>query len=395
MALRWVRPRAESNGSGTSYEDALNTFAGLTWGAHHYLVDGGTLRETITFGAGSNGARLFALNPLDPPIVDCEDTRASGIDLNAKVGCTVAGFMVVNQNAAPTNAGIRVSGSGHRVIGNFFRNCRVDIHVNNSAGNLIWGNGTELGNALTLTIAYHVRINGATSTGNRVGGGSIATGAALTYGTGIEVYAGQDNRVERYRITARSIDGILLRAAATGNRVISNGLYGDLKDCVALENAHGNFVHNNSVRQDGGIGSTYPCIKLGNDFGAGDPSDENEVRNNMLWSATGLPIVLNQAGPANTFNGDRIWRAAGGTIARLDLFGGATDNFRSFAQWQADGYDADGTNADADWDDQLLLHAGSDLLTAGVDLGYLRDINGRQCRRHVGAYGRAQMLVTA
>lgn len=35
--------------------------------------------------------------------------------------------------------------------------------------------------------------------------------------------------------------------------------------------------------------------------------------------------------------------------------------------------------------------AGSPLLTDGADLGYRRDIRGFQSRRHIGAYGAAQL----
>jgi hypothetical protein len=113
MAEVWVRPRKETNGDGSSYENALNTFVGHTYSANIYRVAGGILRETIT--SGSNDAVFEALDFKDPPIIDCEVTRASGINLNLKLRNQVTGFKIINQKADAPNAAIRVTGSNHSI----------------------------------------------------------------------------------------------------------------------------------------------------------------------------------------------------------------------------------------------------------------------------------------
>lgn len=396
MALKHVNPRAETNGNGNSYETAYNTFAGLTWGSDYYRVYPGILRETVTFGASN--AKIIGAEPDDMPVIDCENSRTSGINLNGASSCEVAWITVINQNAAPANAGIRVTGSGHYIHHNLTRNCYVGIHANNSANNRIVENWVDCGNPLTPSIAYGIRLNGGSCTGNRVVGNRVySTAVGMEFIATIEFYAaGTGNWQDGNIVTCPMGDGPSLRLGTTGCYQVRNLIYGpQILDGLVIEGSSGNFTWNNTVFHPGDVESHFgPVFKMGDEFGAGTPSANNDVANNLFVSL-GTKNVMNlvEIGTGNTFRNNRLWRPSGGNIVNLDT--GAGVSALTFAQWQAAGFSTDETFLAPDVTDGYRPLPGSALLTAGVDLDYLRDIEGKQGKSFIGAYNAAMLREVA
>jgi parallel beta-helix repeat protein len=391
MALRYVNPRAETNGDGLSYETAYNTFAGLTWGAHTYLVYPGTLRETITFGAGSNGAKMLGFDPHDKPVVDCENTRNSGIDLNAKVGCEIARIRVINQNAAPANAGIRVTGSANHVHHNELANCQTGIHVNASSGNKVERNDVDCGNPLTPSIAYGIRVNNVVSENNIVQYNRLfSTAVGMTFLTAVQCYqVGTGNRLQYNVVTCPQGDGPSFRFGTSGCYMVGNVVYGQgTLDGLVVEGSSGNFIWNNTVIHVGDIPTHFgPGLKMGDEFGAGTPSANNDIANNVLVSlGPNNCMNLVTIGAGNTFRGNRLWRPSGGGIINLNT--GSGTSLLTFSEWQAAGLSTGDTFSEPmlNSDGRPLLD--STLIGAGVHLGYRTDIEGRQFHNPptIGAY---------
>ncbi len=386
MAFVYLDTSLGVNGDG-SIGSPYNTMAGHTWaqGDVVHIKAGTTVLETIT--PTQNGITFVRYGDGPKPIIDMENTRANGINLNTRTGCIVHGIKFANQDAAPPNAGIRVTGSAHIIRQCAFENCRIAMHLNNSPDNLVVYNDFDIGNANTLGIAYAVRMNGASTAGNVIMWNTIAHSVDLDYGTMFEIYGAENNIVTHNIMTARACDGMLMREGATGNLFAFNAIYGNTKDCIAIESANGNIIRNNSVNQYGGMGSTFPCMKLGDDFGAGTPSDLNEIYDNIFVSTNAYPIVLSNAGTGNIFDGNRVYKSLDpdGDYVRYDV-GGLSNNFLTFAEWQAEGYDANGDNSIVELTDNCIPLRPSNLLHAsnnGIKM-YLNRLHGRNT---VGAYG--------
>lgn len=401
MALKYVRPRKETNGSGDSYEDALNTFAGLTWGAHTYLVDGGTLRETITFSA--SGARLVALNMADRPVVDCEATRASGINLNSTTNCEVAGFAVTGQNAAAVNAAIRVTGSGHHIHHCYTYNNRHGIHLNGSANNRIRHNVVDVGRADDLAQGWGIRLNGSGSTGNDVEFNRVVSTRAVpslyivgsVFGHGIELSGAVANRVRYNELSAAMCDQIMLRATADDNLVEGNACYGTgMLDGIDALNSDGNILRLNTVIHPGDVpGHAGPCMAIGDDYGTGVAATNTTVAYNLLWADNRLCMSIRPLGAGFASVGNRLYRTNGEGDAVCNVNEGAGFVATNMAAWLAKGYVTSDTFGDPLVGVRGVPIPGSPLLTGRADGIARRDIRGFQSRKHIGAYGQATLMV--
>jgi hypothetical protein len=396
MALKHVNPNAASNGDGDSYDTAYNTFAGLTWGANTYKVYPGTLRETVTFGAGSNGAKLLGSDASDKPVIDCENTRASGVNLNSRVGCEVANIRVINQNAAVPNAGIRVTGSAHHIHHNETFNCQAGIHVNVSASNRIEHNYIDCGNPLTPTIAYGIRVNGAAATANIVRRNTIrSTATGMTFMSSIQMYETVSGGIYYNDVQCPIADGPALFRASdcylVGNFSGGSGML----DCLIVDASSSCFVYGNTTVHFGDVAGHFgPAFKMGSI--TGDPGEDNDVANNVFISL-GANNCMNLVtiGAGNTFKTNHLWRPSGGNIVNLNTGSGVSA--LTFAQWLAAGLTDDDTFGDPLLTDTYRPRAGSPLLGAGTHLGYTRDIEGKQRPNppSIGAYDVATLRTPA
>ena len=301
MATYYIDPSSTTNGSGT-IESPYNTFVGIAWAANnkYYIKRNTTLKETVTATSGSH--LLFAPygDGVFPPIIDMENTRTIGIDLSSRTFCTVEGLRFINQNSASGGA-VAVTGSNHKVVNCSFYNNRVAVFINAADSCVIQNNKIDVGNKLTLNVAYGIRINNLTAYGNLLKQNIIYSTASMSYCTGIELFGGTGTVISNNVITAYNSDAIILRAGAISNKVVGNLVVGSLRDGIALENSFSNLIYNNTIYNDASIGATFPCIKIGNDFGAGSPSDNNDFKNNICFSRGEIPVANSNGGQNNTF----------------------------------------------------------------------------------------------
>lgn len=394
MTLRYVNPHASSNGTGVSWADAYNTFAGITWGAHRYLIGPGALYETITVTSAVNGGAFVALDPLDRPVVDCQNLRDIGFNFNSTTGITLQGIDFTNQNSAPANGAIKITGSGHNIGQLAITNSQVGIHGTNCPGTTIDDIDLDIGNALTLSTAYGIRLinvlSGAVPVVRRI---RMGTSLAMEYCAGIlfeNSDRGQISRVEStLSVAADHIGG---RLAATDIELESSVLVGT-GDIISLESAQAWKIRNNAIIHtsllDGHFG---PCLKLGDAFGAGIPPDNCEVENNLLvvYGTNNPLIAFNPAGANNTVNGN--WLYAPNQTTPINYNIGVGVEALTYAEFEALGYQAIGGYGDPLITSRYKPKINSPLLTRGVDLGYIRDIEGKQGRKFIGAFTDSRLI---
>lgn len=166
--------------------------------------------------------------------------------------------------------------------------------------------------------------------------------------------------------------GLAAIAGTAASRIKSNlfivrGMTGP----VVSITGEGSEVENNTLVAVGTMPGTYPGVAMANGL-----TNATKVRNNLF---SGLPVGIksDSAGNNPTVGGNAYW---GVTSKRLDASSAA------FAE-------ASEVTADPLLSSAYRPRPGSPLLTGGVDLGYLRDIDGRQCRRHIGAFGAGRFLI--
>lgn len=393
MAVYHIDTSAAIDGDGTE-SSPFNTTAGRTWGTGNrwrFKCDT-TIREYMNLTGTVSNLVIEPYGSGAKPVFDCEGVRATALNTNSKDAITVTGLRFVNQDSSSSGA-LSITGStGSRTAQDCeFENCRLAIGISSSVKNIIRRMRIDVGNTNTKSTAYGVRVYGALSADNVLEDLEIFSTAGLTYGTGIEIAAGTTTTVRRSRITAYSCDGILARGGSTGHLIESVLIAGDMKDLLAFEDSSSNTVRNVTLWQTGAIGSTYPCVKLGNDFGAGSPSDNNDFQNCLMYSGGEIPFVISNGGASNTVDYCHILREGSTLLMRNDIFGEAANQFLSLAQMQSAGYNANGATGAPGVSSVYIPLAGSPLLNGGADLGYLRDIRGHQSRKHIGAYGAARL----
>lgn len=400
MAEVWVRPRKETNGSGTSYDDALNTFAGLTWGSNRYLVDGGTLRETIAFGA--SGAQLVALNLEDPPVVDCEGVRASGINLNSATNCEIAGFTVTGQNAAAVNAAIRVTGSGHYIHHCHTYNNRHGIHLNSAANIRVQHNLVDVGRADDPTQGWGVRLNGAGCTGYDVSWNRFVSTRAVPslyvvgamFGVCVELNTAGAGRVRFNTLNGAMCDQIIARGGSVGPVIEGNLAFGTgMLDGIDALNSDAVTLRLNTIIHPGDVpGHAGPCMAIGDDYGTGVASTNVTVAHNLLWANNRLCMSIRPLGAGFASTGNRLYRTNGDGDAVCNVNEGAGFVATNMTAWLAKGYVTEDTYGDPLVGQFGAPLVGSPLLTGRTDGIARRDIRGFQSRRHIGAYGQATLM---
>lgn len=395
MATYYIDPSASANGSGTE-NDPYNTFVGLTWGAHTYkLKSGTTLYETVTFGAGSNGASLTYYGNLSNglPIIDCQNTRNNGIDLNSKVGCSISYIKVINQNAAVPNAGIRITGSKHSVFNNYTQNCQSGIHVNSSIDNLIYNNYVDVGNSLTPTMAYGIRVNQGTSSANtKVFNNTLrSTAKNMQFMSALQFYGAVGCFAIGNDINVPMADALSLHTSCSGCYVVGNYIWGDgILDGLIIEASNSNFIWNNTVVHINGVqGHFGPALKMGDGFGAGAASDSNNIQNNIfVMRGENKVVILNPIGASNTINNNCIYSTATDQTSIINFNNGGGVSAISYAGFVAEGYQAAGSNSNPGLSIIGLLPKNSALQNAGIRLHSYKDVSKKMFHNppSLGAY---------
>jgi hypothetical protein len=397
MATYYIDGSATTNGDG-SEPTPYNTFAGLSWGANTYKIKRGTtLYETVTIGAGGNGCIITAYGDehLSLPIIDCQNTRTSGVNFNTKVGCELSYVKIINQNAAPSNGAAQLTGSAHKVHHCEFVGNLTSIHVNSCPSCQIYDNYLDVGNLASPDIAYGIRVNNGTGSANNVIKNNLlisSVGRQLTFITSIQIYGASSCYVLNNVLTDIRADGPALMQGASGCYMVGNFMTGpDLLDGLVVDGASDNFIYNNTVIHLGMVeGHSGPAFKMGDNFGAGTPAANNTVKNNIFISQGLNNNVMNLVtiGTGNTFDYNCLYHTNPNktTIVNYNTGGGTTT--KTYAQFQALGFETNGINAAPEISKTGIISSTSPAKHAGVFVENKTDTQGlmRNNPPSMGAY---------
>lgn len=402
----YLDPTSATNGAGTQ-ADPKNTAVGLTWSSGVLaLKRGTTLRETITCAAGANDVLICAYGIGADPVIDCESTRAIGIDTSAKRGVTVRGVRIVNQIGAVNNAAIKVSGPNTTIRGCSLIGNQVAVATTSAASGLVVDECTiDCGHAAVPEgNGYGVRLLGpgssalrsryTSSVGSAVGGGTFFQAALQFYGGAAIGGLAYGNW-----ISADACDAINTFADPSQITVAANVVDAvALKSGIACEDATYCTLSGNTVIQPNAPGETsQPGLKLGDNFGAGSPADYITVRGNLATALTGLPCTTNTMGGNCVFDGN-YYRYGGAGAAPADtvigwyVFGGSQTWYSLAALQSAQNQEAYGLSGNGQALDWLSAPSGvpvpitAALRGAGPQPRYSRDYHGR-LRRYRPTYG--------
>jgi hypothetical protein len=396
MATYYIDPSSNTNGDGT-IENPFNTFVGITWGSNNsYLIKAGTtLKETITPASGNTMVfSSYGAGALDKATIDCENTRADGINLNSRTSCTISNLRFINQNANPTNAALRVTGSKHTIYNCVFEKNRVAIHVNSSFQNRIYDNYIDIGNLATEgeIASYGIRVNGASSVDNYVIRNTLRSSVRTFFISSIQVYNASRCFVGYNDVAVPYADGPGLRSGTTASYLVGNYVHGEhVLDGLIIEGSSGNFVYNNTVIHLGDTpGHFGPAFKMGNEFGAGSPSDNNVIKNNVFVAHINIAFSGNVIGTNNIFSNNCYYRTTetgvSPTIITYNTGSGSTNY--TLTAWQALGYDANSLNESPSLYSNGIPKPESPVKDAGTFVGFYLDAdkNTRPNPPSIGAF---------
>jgi hypothetical protein len=422
MAVVYINPSAASNGSGVSLVDPKNTWSGLTWTAgNEYLqVESTTAIGTIAPSAsGTAGARIKigVCAAQTGEIVHrlgaarlVQSGNQWGIDLGSAGSRNyfdISSLAVVGDPAASGSAIYGRGGTETTVRSNTIRLCSVS-HAN-GIGVDLRGDGwivedssifSCLNDGLFMQgMNFGIRRNRLTDNDRALNVGDaiqISTAASVGASEILENYIEHPTASVKQGIIAAGASGTLLIAR---NRIIGGGasaIAPQVPGCIVAANhitecVKGVNVLANNVRVianlmlDGDAGVVFSTNTTGavvyantiasmvlrgiyNLSGVGSASWT--ARNNLIVSCATGHLV--QSTSTATHGNNAYWQCA------TDTSGGAADGANVTSDPQTTGY---------------RPRPGSLLLTGGADLGHVRDIEGKQGRRFIGAYCAAALRV--
>lgn len=164
---------------------------------------------------------------------------------------------------------------------------------------------------------------------------------------------------------------------------------GDGKPASGTPNTAHVFENNTVIT--GGAGQMAPSYESGRAWRCGWRSYEPT---NTMPSVVVRNNVFCDVGPGGSAD-----PAIGGPLVSptsADYSSNAVSGYAAVAQRAAAPYDTLPAPGTITGDLRLTAAGrplpGSPLLSGGADLGYLRDVRGQQCRRHIGAFGAAKLL---
>ncbi|MFX0114040.1 MAG: right-handed parallel beta-helix repeat-containing protein [Candidatus Hodarchaeota archaeon] len=269
----------------------------------------------------------------EAPLIHIQDTTAYFIIRN-----------VILDGIIGANNGIELwRVANGQITDNTIYNCLIGIHLlasdsNSITNNLIvdnQGDGIFIENSNNTTISHNTIANNGPETATS---GSIALLAAGGIGHGIYLDPSTDNTIS------------------------NNDIYNNKGNGVFLENSNLNTISTNAIHENGDFTSTMLLAAGGIGHGIYlDPSDENDITNNYVFSNVYVGIFLNESD--STLVSDNIVNQNGGSgIFLLDASDNTIDN---------NSIGGNGENAEI-----LLAHAGrarSVLAAGGIGHGIYLD----------------------
>lgn len=204
----------------------------------------------------------------------------------------------------------------------------------------------------------------------------------------VEGSTSDNNTVRRNGVNDIAGDGIVLRDDTNNNEVESNIVGPYVYQSCGLESSHYNRVHHNyfgNLSHEGN--EEQPCLKLGNWFDAGDPSDYNIIYNNILYAdgiikrilqaGGGGSGVTNSMGDNNVFVKNIVFHEnppdAFGIVYCHDS---SRNSYYTFDNWLTLGYDSESISEDPDLDAEQKPQENSPALGFGRPVD-ARDYLGR------------------
>ncbi len=412
---------ASGANDGTSWADAWESFADIVWGpggltgGKTLYISGGavskTYNETLTIGAGGNPGNLITIdigaNSPSPAghdgivIIDGGALRHFGIMGGASAcyihisGWGTGDYKLLIQNILPDPAG-----------GNF----GIDFYN----GNHIYLDYIKIVEANVYGIQLY------TVTDSRIRGCYIDTevvnGANLRL-VGIYLQGGSNNVVENnvslqqgtmdLPIHSDAIQFLSETNLICRNNYMAWAVGAGNDDCGTLmsSNMHGYFYFYNNILVGNSLnpynvfqstnftdGQLYQWNNtiLSQEPTIGDvvnlqiaAAGIGEIKNNIFISTNGHCLLIpNSVTPVTKIDYNCLY-TGGLQPAEISGVGG-----RTWAQWQAAGYDANGINVDPDYDsaDEYRLKITSDCIDAGADLSAYFTIDRDGTLRPVGAW---------
>lgn len=433
MAVVYINPTAATNGSGASLVDPKNTYTGLTWTAgNEYLQVEGTTHvgtanpntsgvsgnpitigvcaaqtgervytkgsATIQGAAGEHGVNLGTRSYIEIDGLRCiADSGSARNGINGLAADALTAHfitlrrVVAESPVSSTGNGVQLRGAGDVIEDCVFENCQQDgafltvsdfamrrtlvqnVDLARTAGDCVQFTGTHNYGSVVLEDVF---LYGHTDspfkqcliTGE--GSGSFVWRRGVAHGmvTGV-LLAIPGAIVEGVRVWGGTQRGFTLAGA---NQKVRSCLVFDTPRGVSVTGAFtGAEIDNATI-----IASSRGITAL-------DDAATFTARNSFIDAPLAYQGVAAStiSGVSNAFGQACQWEKGGTTYASL-------------GEWQAaSSTDAASAVVDPMLTDAYMPRPGSPLLTQGADLGYIRDIRGFQSRKHIGAYGRATMLL--
>ncbi len=390
----YVDNTVAAGGSGTSWTQAWNSFAAIDWaeikpGDTIYISGGATSQtynETLTVGASGSAAGNITIEAGTDPghngkvIIDGGNTLANGVAMYGENYVTINGLNVQN-----------ISDAGFSV-----KEATAGVVLENNSVYSGMGDG---GNARGYDIRNNVGTDSVIVTNN-----SFTTPSntpAQTdgiYSSGNDGVVFENNNID---ITNSNTNGHSddFQSYMDGNIIVRNNVFN--QDNTATVNNHGAWMsdtlsgdviqfYNNVVTAPNLTGdsvvteeqestSTGTAHFFNNTIIGGEravniyDTPNVEVQNNIIEPASGGygVMIAGTLPPAANINNNLIY-APNGTIG----YAGGSD---TWAEWQAQGYDVNGVNANPDFTDaaagNYTLASGSPAIGAGADISSITTDN--------------------
>jgi hypothetical protein len=393
MSTFYVDNTVSSSGNGSSWSSAWKHFSDINWasikpGDTVYISGGSssqTYDETFTVGAsGSAGKPITITAGVDPGhngtvVIDAQETRANGVVLNGDNYVDVQHLSVRDA----TDAGISVKNATGGVIIEDNGVYSGDPGGGNARGYDVRNSvGTDAvivrGNSFSTPANTTAQTDGAWSSGNNgvvfeYNHFVIANSDTTGHSDGIQSFQDYNvtirgNWVEQANNATVNNHGIWLSDVHTG------GVINVYNNVVLAPNLTGDTaagLYDDSAWTETGTAKFYNNTILGGDRALlfyNTPSTV-EAKNNILSPAVGgrFGVALwNESTPIPGANIDHnlIW-APGSNVANVEQQGGT----KTWAGWQALGYDAHGVNADPGFVDAGAYNYALGAQSAAVDHG--------------------------